>query len=78
MFRHAGADQPSWGYCLKLARVEDSEDNLILFRRDEEIHEERFLVLVPLSSCYTVKQAKIHDVSYTGPSEVVLQEILEL
>lgn len=43
MFRHAGAKQPSWGYCLELARIEESEDNLILFRQDEGLHEDRCL-----------------------------------
>ena len=78
MYRHAGVDQPSWGYCLESARVEDSKEDLILFRKDEKIHEERFLDWVPLSSCYTVEGAKSYDVSYTGPSEEVLQAILEL
>jgi hypothetical protein len=55
MFRHAGGDYPSWGYCLESARVENSEEVLILFRRDEEIHKERFLDWVPLSIFYTVK-----------------------
>ena len=57
MFRHAGGDHQSWGYCLESARVENSEEVLILFRRDEEIHKERFLDWVPLSIFYTVKQA---------------------
>ena len=39
MFRHAGADLPSWGYCLESARVEDAVDDLILFREDEGVHE---------------------------------------
>eukprot|EP00590_Aulacoseira_subarctica_P007040 CAMPEP_0172424048 /NCGR_PEP_ID=MMETSP1064-20121228/20708_1 /TAXON_ID=202472 /ORGANISM="Aulacoseira subarctica , Strain CCAP 1002/5" /LENGTH=188 /DNA_ID=CAMNT_0013165777 /DNA_START=135 /DNA_END=701 /DNA_ORIENTATION=- len=78
MFRHAGSDQPSWGYCLESARIENSEESLILFRRDEELHEDRFLDWVPLSSCYTLEQAKSCDVSYTGPSEEVLRAILEL
>ena len=49
---------------------------LTLSHRDEEIHEERFLDLVPLPSFYTVEQAKPFDLSYTGLSEEVLQEIL--
>jgi len=78
MFRHTGDDQPSWGYCLEFAQVEDSKENLILFRKDEEEQEERSLDWVPLSNCYTVEQAKRYDVSYIGPSEEVLQVILEL
>ena len=78
MFRHAGSDQPSWGYCLESAQVRGIEDNLILFRRDEEIHEERFLDWVPLSSCYAIEQAKGYGVSYTGPSEEIPKSILEL
>ena len=78
MFRHAGGEYPSWGCCLEFAQVEGSTENLILFRRDEEIHEEKLLDWVPLSSFYTVKQATFHNVSYTGPSEEVLQVILEL
>jgi len=78
MFRHASGEYPSWGYCLELAQVEGSTENLILFRRDEEINEEKLLDWVPLSSFYTVKQATIHNVSYTGPSEEVLQVILEV
>jgi len=78
MFRHAGGDCPSWGYCLEAARVEGSEEVLILFRKDEEIHEERFLDWLPLSSFYTVKQALFYDVAYAGLSEEAVQEILEL
>jgi len=78
VYRHAGTEQPSWGYCLESARVEDANEDLILFRKDEEIHEERFLDWVPLSSCYTLEQAKNYDVSYAGPSEEILRSILEL
>ena len=54
-----------------------SEENLILFRQDVEINEERFLDWIPMLSFYTAELAKIHDVSYTGPSEEVLHKILE-
>ena len=41
VYRHIGGNRQSWGYCLEAARVEDSEETLILFRRDEEADEER-------------------------------------
>jgi hypothetical protein len=78
MFRHAGGDCPSWGYCLESARVENSEEILILFRKDEEIHEERFLDWLPLSNFHTFEQAMHYDVAHVGPTEEALQEILEL
>ena len=78
MFRHAGGAQPSWGYCLECARVGASENNLILFRKDKDVHEESSLEWIPLSDCYTTEQSRNHDVSYNGPSEEVLHAILEL
>ena len=78
MFRHSGAEQPSWGYCLESARVEDAVDDLILFREDTETHEEGCLRWVPLLNFYTVDQAKSFNVPYIGPPEEIVWEILEL
>ena len=78
MHRHAGVDQPSWGYCLESARVEDSIDDLILFHEDEGIHERGCLKWVTLLNFYTIEQAKGCDVSYVEPSEEVVRAILEL
>ena len=78
MFRHAGADQPSWGYCLESARVKDAVDGLVLFREDTEPHKEGCLKWVSLLNMYTVDQAASCGVPYVGPSEEVVREILEL
>ena len=78
IYRHAGLEKPSWGYCLEYARVEETDENLILFRKDIEGDEEKSLSWVPISSFYTVEQIKLYKVSYSGPSENVLQLLLEL
>jgi hypothetical protein len=78
IFRHAGVEQPSWGYCLESARVEDAVDDLILFREDARAHEEGCLKWAPLLDFYTFDEAKSFDVPYVGPSEEIVRAILEL
>ena len=76
MFRHAGGIHSSWGYCLESVRVEGSNYNLILFRQDKGLHENKFLDWVPLSSCYTAREAA--SLAYAEPSKEVVRVILEL
>jgi len=79
VFRHSGDIQPSWGYCLESARVEGSDANFILFRQDKSrLHVGKVLDWVPLSNCYTAREAFNYNVAYAGPSEEVLRLILEL
>lgn len=79
LYLHADSDHPTWGYCLEAARDKDTNEVQVLFRSDEEYREgERFLDWIPLSSFYTRKQALICNVSYVGPTEEVMWEILEL
>lgn len=78
MFRHAGAEPPSWGYCLESARVEESADDLILFREDAGTHERGCLKWVPLLNFCTVEQAQGWGVPYTGPPEEVMHALLEI
>ena len=78
VYRHTGTANPSWGYCLELAKIEASDENLILFRKDKEVHEDLFLDWIPVSNIYTFKNSKLHYVPYIGPTEDVLHEILEL
>lgn len=51
--RHTGVEKLSWDYCLESTYIESSEENLILFCRDEEILEERGLDWISMSSFYT-------------------------
>jgi len=79
LFLHADSNYPTWGYCLEAARNEVTNEVQILFCSDEETtEEERFLDWVPLSSVYTRKQALAFDISYVGPTEDVVWEMLEL
>ena len=79
LFLHADSNYPTWGYCLEAARNEVTNEVQILFCGDEETtEEERFLDWVPLSSFYTRKQALAFDISYVGPTEDVVWEMLEL
>ena len=78
VFRYAGADPPSWGYCLEAARVEDSVDDLILFYEDNKVHDRDCLGWIPQSDIYTVREARSNDVSYVGPSEDVVRALLEI
>jgi len=79
LYLHADSDHPTWGYCLEAARDKDTNEVQVLFRSDDdELGDERFLDWIPLSSFYTRRQALAHNVSYVGPPEGVVWEILEL
>ena len=79
LYLHADSDHPTWGYCLEVARERDTNDIQVLFRSDEgALDDERFLDWIPLSSFYTRKQALAVNVSYVGPPEEVVWELLEL
>jgi len=77
LYRYADLEHPTWGYCFEAARNEITNDIQILFRSDDE-DDLKFLDWVPLSSFYTLEQALNCDVSYAGPADEVIQELLEL
>lgn len=79
LFLHADSNHPTWGYCLEAARNRVTNEIQVLFRRDKgALNEEGFLDWVPLSSFYTQTQALACNVTYVGPTEEVMWEILEL
>ena len=79
LYLHADSDHPTWGYCLEAAHDIDTEEIQVLFRSDKEnLDDEGFLDWIPLSSFYTRQQALACNVSYVGPAEEVVWEVLEL
>jgi long-subunit fatty acid transport protein len=70
---------PSWGYCLEAATVPETREIFVLMRSDETATMARTLQWVSLSTLQTRKQVEhSSDVTYSGPSEEVMQAILRL
>ena len=79
LYLHADSASPTWGYWLEAARDIDTNEVQVLFRSDVRyIDDFRFLDWVPLSSFYTRRQALAVNVSYVGPTDDVVWEMLEL
>ena len=72
-------ERSSWGYGLEAARVNTTNEILVLFRNDEEEGIRRSLRWLPLSMLCTVKQAKLsYQVPYKGPTEEVMRAFLHV
>mmetsp|Transcript_14017 Transcript_14017/g.20062 ORF Transcript_14017/g.20062 Transcript_14017/m.20062 type:complete len:283 (+) Transcript_14017:154-1002(+) len=79
MLGHDECDRPFWGYCVESARVDNTNEILILIWSDEEDNIARALRWMPLTDLYTRKQAQLfYQVQYKGPSEEVMHEILQV
>jgi hypothetical protein len=79
LYLHGEGTQSTWGYCLEAAVVDMTNEILILFRNDETERIERTLCWLPLSALCTKKHAQAYyQVPYTGPSEEVVYEALQV
>ena len=79
LYMHGDDTQATWGYCLEAAHVNTTNEMLILFRNDETEGVERTLRWLPLSALCTKRHAQTYyQVPYTGPSEEVIYEALQI
>jgi len=79
MYLPSNNERSSWGYVLEAARVNNTDEILVLFRNDEGGGIARSLRWLPLSSLCTMTQAiASYQVSYEGPAEEVMWAILHV
>mmetsp|Transcript_18767 Transcript_18767/g.26602 ORF Transcript_18767/g.26602 Transcript_18767/m.26602 type:complete len:175 (-) Transcript_18767:113-637(-) len=79
LFGNMAGGKPSWGYCLEAASVPETKEIFVLMRSEETTTVARTLQWVSLSAMQTRKQVeRSGSVTYSGPSEEVMQAILYL